>query len=351
MYYIVQELVEQGKENEPIARQSVQEKNIVSRKPVMQKQNKVRSTKKTSVLFHPQVAPRSVRARRGRTGQPHFARQTLSSQSRRQPPKQTVYSPPKHSPALLHSSTPFTGQSEGQKERYYRSVQQSAKKPPLNGDLTSLPPNTDRVGEDTPRQGNSTSYPVLNLPTDVSTGGSSSLTNRPRMSTSAPSVVTDDKRAAKIALSSPVDGHSVPGDGVSSPVVDEQRLWMESISATLAHHSQQLETFKKNTQKQLGHLEQNLSSQRKARKKNAENAPSPDDEIEESVENEGVSYDGMKLDGLMERLRELEGEEDMIRERWRTITYEDPPLAKPPIVHCSGEQPSNIGSKKYCKEF
>lgn len=323
----------------------------------MQKQNRVRSAKQMTVYSHPQLAPRSVQTRRGRgrgrAGQQHFAQQTLSSQRRQQPKQTAVHSPLKHStPALLHSSTPFSVQSENQKERQHRPVQQSAKKqqmePPLTRHHTS--PLTDTplcvmTGE--ARSTKSTSHIASSIPlqSDVSINDSSSRTNRQRGSTSTSILETGDKMAPNIALDSPVIGQGVP-DISPAGVVDEQRLWMENISATLVHHSQQLETFKKSTQKQLGWLQQSLSSQRKTKKKSEEvAAASPVQQCEEEEEENGP-FDGRKLEGLMERLRELEGEEDVIRERWRTIAYEDPPLAKPPIVHSSKKHPLAENSKK-----
>lgn len=365
MYTFVQDSIEQRKENESITRQSVQEKVAVSRKPAMQKRNKV--AKKTTGFSHPQLVPRSMQTKRGRgrMGQPRFAQQTLSSQ-RRQQPKQTAatHSPLKLStPALLHSSTPFTLQSlESQKERFKpKPVLQSAKKqqmePPLRSrNPTSPLPDTplcNMTGEYIQKQGKvTTSHPTPGLATDVATGVSSSQTNGQEGSFSAPYLMTENRKTPKIALNSPVDEHREPDDDGNSPggVDDEQRLWMESISATLAHHSQQLETFKGATLKQLGQLQQNLSSQRKNRMKNDENLAAPAepgrDENEKSEEKEGDSFDGRKLEGLMERLRELEGEEEVIRERWRSITYEDPPLAKPPILHPSEEHPTSKSGKK-----
>ena len=354
----IQELVDQGKENESITSQPVNKKVAVSQKLAIQKQNKVKSAKKKTVFSHPQLVPRSVRARRGRgrVTQPRFAQQTLSSQRRQQPQQTVVPSPLKHSmPALLHSSTPFTVQSEDQKQRQHRPVLQSAKnqqmEPPQSRDHTSPQPDTplcNMVRKNTLKETRATKATPCPAPTNAS----SSQTNRQRGCTSAPSLVIEDKKAPKIALNLPVNGQGVPDDAVSSPAtIDEQKLWMESISATLAHHSQQLETFKKSTQKQLGHLQQSLSSQRKTRKKTEEDvAASPaehgDDENQQCEEEESGSFDGRKLEGLMERLRELEGEEEVIRERWRTIAYEDPLLARPPILHCTEEQPSSKNGKK-----
>ena len=322
-------------------RQPVQEKVTVSQKSALQKRSKPRNVKKTNVFSHPQLVPRSVRGR-GRAGQPpHFAQQTLSSQ-RRQQPKQTATathsSPLKFStPALVHSSTPFTVQTlEDQKERY-KPVLQSAKKqkrepPPLGRNhpspLLDTPVICKMAGED--NQGKiGTSGPTPSLPID--TGVS---TNGQRGSISAHCLVTENK---KIDLNPPIDDHREPAEGeLGGGGMDEQRQWMESVSATLAHHSQQLEQFKTATQRQLGQLQQKLSSQKKTRKMNEEdNIMSPARHGSEmlSEDKEEGSLDGRKLEGLMERLRELEGEEEVIRERWRTITYEDPPLAKPPILH------------------
>ena len=349
-------MVEQEKENELITRQPVQEKVTVSQKSAMQKRSKPRNIKKTNVFSHPQLVPRSVRGR-GRAGHPpHFAQQTLSSQ-RRQQPKQTTTatrsSPLKFStPALLHSSTPFVVQTlEGQKERY-KPVLQSAKKqkresPPLcrnhPSPLLDTPVICNMAGED--NQGKiDTSGPTPSLPVD--TGVS---TNGQRGSISAPYLVTENR---KIALNPPIDDHREPAEGVGGGGgggADEQRQWMESVSATLAHHSQQLEQFKTATQRQLGQLQQKLSSQKKTRKKNEEdNIMSPTQHGSEmsSEDKEGSSLDGRKLKGLMERLRELEGEEEVIRERWRTIAYEDLPLAKPPILHPSQQRPSSENGKK-----
>ena len=353
----VQELVEQGKENESITRQPVREKNAVSRNPAVQKLSKPKSAKKTTGFSHRplHVVPRSVRTRRGRgrVGQtPHFAQQTLASQ-RRQQAKQTnaatPHSPMVHStPALLHSSTPFTS----------HSVKRHQMEPLLSRNGTTPLPSTsqcDMVGDQ--KQGNSTaSHSIPSSPTDVATGVS---TSRQKGSVS-PCLVTDNKRMPKISINSPVDQHretagdepdgNSPERGGRGGVGDEQRMWMEGISATLAHHSQQLETFKKNTQKQLGQLQEKLSSQRKTRKKSEEDtAPTAEprsDGSEKSEETEGGSFDGRKLEGLMERLRELEGEEEVIRERWRTIVYEDSPLAKPPILHPSEQHPASKNGKK-----
>jgi hypothetical protein len=353
---LLQELAEQEKENKLVTREPVQGKVAVSQNSALQKRSKVRNAKKMSVFSHPQLVPRSVRARRGRgrAGQPpHFAQQTLSSQRRQQQAKQTAatHSPVKFStPALQHSSTPFTVQ-----ERYkpvLQSVKKQQRQPPFLGrNHTSPLPNTpvcNTAGEDSQSQGkNTTSYPTSSLPTDaVATGDS---TNRQSGSSC---LVTENGKMPKMTLNPPFDERWEPADDVTSPGggMDEQRLWMERVSDTLAHHSQQLEQFKTVTQKQLGQLQQKLSSQRKTRKKNEEDnnmvSPTEPGSDEKTEENEGGSFDGRKLEGLMERLRELEGEEEVIRERWRTITYEDPPLAKPPILHPSGHHPSRENGKK-----
>ena len=111
---------------------------------------------------------------------------------------------------------------------------------------------------------------------------------------------------------------------------------MESISASLAHHSEQLETLNRVTQKQLGQLQHKLSSQMKA-KKNKEMSSPPKCVEGPKSEPEGPSCDRKQLLGLVERLRELEGEEELIRERWQTISYEDPRLVKHQIVQRNEE--------------
>lgn len=40
-----------------------------------------------------------------------------------------------------------------------------------------------------------------------------------------------------------------------------------------------------------------------------------------------------KASNMLKRLEELEAEEDLIRQRWATITYEDPVLTRPAIIH------------------
>lgn len=294
-------------------------------------------------------------------GQPRFAQQTLSSQRRQQQqskqPASATRSPVTHStPALLHSSTPFTlqGSLERQKEKC-KPVPQSAKKqqrePLLSKNHTSLLPDTpscDMAREDANNIIASLSPP--NLPTDI---GDSVSVDRHRGSASSPCLATEYRKTPKITLTSPVNEHrerddvfdgNSPGGGGEGGVDGEQRVWMESVSATLAHHSQQLETFKRTTQKQLGQLQQKLSSQGKARKRNEEevtSVPTAETEGEKSEGKEAGAFDGRNLEGLMERLRELEGEEEVIRERWRSITYEDPPLAKPPILYPCAEHPSS----------
>lgn len=118
----------------------------------------------------------------------------------------------------------------------------------------------------------------------------------------------------------------------------EQRLWMESVCASLAHQSQQLETFKRSTEQQLSHLQQKLSSKLKREEEVA--SPAQSDTGSPPDEGEDPTRYREKLEGLVERLRELEGEEEVIRERWRTITYEDPPLARHQVVQCSKEKMS-----------
>ena len=356
-------MVEQEKENGLVTRQPVQEKVTVLQKSALQKQSKARNAKKTNVFSHPQLVPRSVRGRgrgRGRAGHPpHFAQQTLSSQ-RRQQPKQTATathsSPLKFStPALLHSSTPFAVQTlEGQKERC-KPVLQSAKKqkrepPPQSRNHPSpLLEIHNMAGEDNQNQCKiDTSGPTPSLPVDLIVTGVS--TNGQRGSVSVPRLVTENRKAPKIDLNPPIDDHREPAEGEGGGEgMDEQRQWMESVSATLAHHSQQLEQFKTATQRQLGQLQQKLSSQKKTRRKNEEdNIMSPTQHGSENVpeDKEGSSLDGRKLEGLMERLRELEGEEEVIRERWRTIAYEDPSLAKPSILHPSQQYPSCENGKE-----
>ncbi len=357
LYAYVQELAEQEKENKLVTREPAQGKVAVSQNSPLQKRN----AKKTSVFSHPQLVPRSVRARRGRgrAGQPpHFAQQTLSSQRRQQQAKQSAatHSPLKFStPALQHSSTPFTIQERC--KPVLQSVKKQQRQPPsLGRNHTSPLPDTpvcNTAGEDCQSQGKiTTSYPASSLPTDTIATGVSTI--RQSESVSAPCLVTENRKTLKIAVNPPVDERWDPADDGNSPKggggMDEQRLWMESVSDTLAHHSQQLEQFKTTTQKQLGQLQQRLSSQRKTRKKNEEDnnmvSPAEPGSDETTNENKGDSFDGRKLEGLMERLRELEGEEEVIRERWRTITYEDPPLAKPPILYPSRQNPSRENGKK-----
>ena len=285
-------------------------------RPTTQKTGRrVRPAKKTSVLLHPLLRSRSVRSRRERTGQPHFAQQTVSSQ-RRQQPRKTIHSPVKHSPALLHSSTPLGLVGEGGKTE--PSMRRDHRDTLLGQDTTSPPSHSRDRG-------------VLKA---VMAGSPNSLANEKSVTATGLNSLRGDGGTSmakpggervQIARPSRAEEEEEREDTASPP--NEQRMWMESISATLSHHSKQLEAFKKSTQKQLSQLQDQVRSKRSD--KPASLCEQTGEECEEAGE---PALDRTKLERLAERLRELEGEEELIRERWQTIAYEDPLLAKRQVI-------------------
>ena len=299
-------------------------KNTVALKPTRQKTGRqAKPAKKISLILHPQL--KSVRSRRDKKGPPHFAQQTESSR-RRQP----MHSPIKHSPALLHSSTPLG--LEGEREPSARIDLQ---------DATSTPPNVPPHGPE--REGSefkpaTTAGP--NLPKDKATQSSTTIRRRDEDQEHIPSASGEKPRIHIETLSREEEEER----GVASPLSD-QRLWLEGISATLIHHSKQLEAFKKSTQKQLSQLEEKLSTGAKSEKRSGAVSSSSEhisNDVKESEETSESVIDRTKLERLVERLRELEGEEELIRERWQTIAYEDPPLARRQVVVENSQEPGKF---------
>ena len=294
-----------------------------------------RTTKKMGVLLYPQLRSRSTR--RGRGGargaeQPHFSQQTMSSQRRQQPPqqrylwqqqpRQPTYSPIKISPAMLHSSTPLVLQREEEREKV---LQQLVKKHHKEAHLSSPPstPLRDDREEDK------------------------------AISAAQPAASSNSQMAEKrIHIATFQDKEESGSSSPRSPGDEQQRLWMESIAATLAHHSKQLETFKTATEKQLSQLQQKLSSKAKSEKRHDEIDSSPPKIVCESSKGKekDSTYDRKTFEGLVERLRELEGEEEVIRERWRTVAYEDPPFTKPLVVYSAEDTLSGEKGELFFKK-
>lgn len=299
-------------------------KDTVALKPTRQKtRRRAKPAKKTSLILHPQL--KSVRSRRDKKGPPHFAQQTESSR-RRQP----RHSPIKHSPALLHSSTPLGLEGE-------RYMNEPSARMDLQ-DATSTPPNVPPHG---PERDGSEFKPATtagpNLPKDKATQSSTTIGRRDEDQEHIPSA-SGEKPRIHIERLLRVEEEE---RGVASPLSD-QRLWLEGISDTLIHHSKQLEAFKKSTQKQLSQLEEKLSTGAKSDKRSGAVSSSAEhisNVVKESEETSESVIDRTKLDRLVERLRELEGEEELIRERWQTIAYEDPPLARRQVVVENSEEP------------
>lgn len=342
----------------PVSRQQTKASSSALRKTVGQKKrSQVISAKKTSLLFQ---QSRSVCARRRRAGPPHFAKQTMSSQRRQQPPRQQQpwqpqprqppYSPIKHSAATtlpsssqVHSSTPLGLPTEERKKENLReqlAKDHSDVEDHLSQD--SIVPLTVRGCDQR------ANVKAAARPTTGSRATSSehcSDIGKQRVCFANPTGGEERIQIARVGDGSPVCEQRV--DLTSSG--DEQRTWMESISATLAHQSNQLEAFKRFTQKQLSQLQQKLSSTVKP-KETADEVVSTSGSGDGSPKSEDESSlcyarDCEQLEGLVERLRELEGEEEAIRQRWCTIAYEDPPLAKPPVVYHEEEKLSRESGK------
>lgn len=281
-------------------------------------------------------------------GPPHFTKQTMSSQRRQQPPRQQrswqpqpqqpPYSPIKHSPAtMLHSSTPLGLPTE---ERKKENLSEEFAKDHYVDDHSSQDCITPlgQVGDGQQEYVKTAAKPTTGSRPTVDKHISGMCEQR--VCVTDPVRGEEKIQVARIGVCSPLNEER---DGPIS-LEDEQRMWMENINATLTHQSKQLETLKIFTQKQLSQLQQKLTSTTKPKKPAKEMVTMTEsDDGSPKSEDESLLYSVHKskqLEGLADRLRELEGEEEIIRQRWCTIAYEDPPLAKSSIVYRAEEKVS-----------
>ena len=227
--------------------------------------------------------------------------QTFSSARRQQPPHlytpspRTYHPPRSRSSPRLRPSTHATPQSATHKNRGKRGVQWSAVKPPP-GKKKASRKNKKTV------------------------------------------LVESACKENKLSSLSPVGSPCSPSPICTQPSDD--------VSTTLAQHSQQLQSLREEISEKL--LELKVGRREAAIGSNLDTSAPPPPHLSMPEESQSVESLNPRVASMMSRLEVLEAEEEMIRQRWKTISYEDPLTTKPVVTHKSDSLNSSTSQCSVC---
>ena len=254
--------------------------------------------KNSSVLFDSRL--QSQRKKTKRTRPPHFAKQTFSSIKRQQPLLP-------HTPAM--HSTPFPASRDKQPKN--ETVQSKHPfKTPLHISIKHKPHTPEEISDHSPL---------------AVSPGNISRTPSPQSGNDQDSV----------PLKSVVVVRRKVGNREAEKVNG-----LERITATLVEHNAQLDQLRTETRERLSEIQEQLVGSKvnapscaKSDQSRVDSAMGVDSNMEAKV-----LQSHSELLSLVQRIEELEGEEELIRQRWNTITYQDPLLSKPAILHVGSKQ-------------
>ncbi len=118
-----------------------------------------------------------------------------------------------------------------------------------------------------------------------------------------------------------------------------------NIHSAIAAQERELQKMREDISKKLTELDSYMREKRDKKQENINeaqpsNQPSLPQEVHPLPHAQGTKLSqNTAISDMLRILQELEAEEDIIRQRWTTIIYEDPLMKRPPIIHRAEEDP------------